>query len=289
MNIKKLTLNSAGYPPLLAELGKSAPKQLYHVGGALTELLQRPAVTIVGSRRISLYGQRVTAQLAKEIAEQGIVIVSGLAYGVDAVAQRAALEAGGLCIAVLPSPLDNIAPVRNRQLATDILEAGGALVSEYASGEPPVKQNFIARNRIMAGLTKVTVITEAAAGSGARHTARYAFDHNRTVLAVPGSIYSEVSVGTNNMLKSPLASPVTELQDVLTALGLAAHQTKPRQVKGSNANEQKLLDLMLQGISDGDQLLQKSGLSVSHFAQSLTMLEISGKIRALGANHWAIY
>lgn len=288
MEINKLTLNSTDYPPRLRHI-PAKPKVLYHVGAPLNELLKRKALAIVGTRRMSIYGEQVTRKFAKELAEQGVVIISGLALGVDGMAHQAALEAGGLCIAVLPCPLDKIVPASNRQLAQAILDSGGALVSEYPPGEHPVKQYFIARNRIMSGLSDAVLITEAGAKSGARHTADFALDQGRNIMAVPGNITNINSVTVNNLIKTSKASAVTEPQDVLNILGLESHATNARHVKGSNANEQKLLDLMLAGHTDGDELLERSGLELSRFNQALTMLEIGGKVRPLGMNNWTIY
>jgi len=286
MIINKLTFKSKGYPEPLRNM-KGAPKQLYHTGAPLDELLKRPRVTIVGSRNISVYGERVTRELASQLAEQGVVIISGLAFGVDAVAHRAALEVDGLCIAVLPSPLDNIVPVSNVSLAQEILQRGGALVSEYAPSEFPQKQNFIARNRIMSGLGQIVVITEAAEKSGSLHTSRFAGEQGITVMTVPGEIYKPGSVGTNNLIKSG-AGVITSVDDVLHELGLIRHETVAKKVIGRNKNEQILLDLMLRGLSEGEDLLNQSSLEVSEFNIALTMLEIGGKIRPLGANNWAI-
>jgi DNA processing protein len=286
MNIKKLTLNSPGFPELLRHI-PSKPKQLY-VTGNLQGLLTMRRVAIVGSRLISPYGEQVTVEFAKQLAGQGIVIVSGLAYGVDAVAHKAALDAGGYCIAVLPGPLDNIVPVYNRRLADRILETGGALVSEYPPGDVPFRQNFVARNRLMAGLADAVLVTEAAAQSGTRHTVNFAFDQDRLVFAVPGNIYAPGSAGTHHFIKIDKAALVTDYKDIMAALGIEVHRTKPRKVRGSNPNEQILLDIMLQGVSAGDELLLKSDLPVQKFNQAMAMLEISGKIRPLGANYWAI-
>lgn len=287
MNIKKLTLSSTEYPELLRQI-PSRPKQLYIAGSALPELMKRPRVAIVGSRKMTVYGEKVTRKLARELAEQGIVIISGLALGVDALAHEAALSVGGLCIAVLPCPLDKIVPATNLNLAGQILDGGGVLVSEYAPGEVPYKQNFIARNRLMSGLADAILITEATVKSGSIHTANFAIKQGRDVLAVPGNIDWDSSVGCHNLIKTG-AGLVTSYKDVLHALGLTGHQTVARDVRGRNAHEQAVLDLMLQGINEGDELLRRSDLTTSEFSQVLTMLEIGGKIRALGANNWAIY
>lgn len=283
MNINKLTVTSADFPEALRQLAQP-PAAIFYSGRPLKELLAKPRVAIVGSRLISPYGRQVTARLAGELAEQGIVIVSGLAIGVDAAAHQAALEAGGTALAVLPGPVDTPMPASNRRLAQQILEQGGTLVSEYASGMRTQKHHFIARNRLVAGLSDAVLITEAAQKSGSLHTARFTLEQGKEVLAVPGNITSAGSVGANNLIKAG-AIPVTDTQDVLHALGLKADLAE-RQSVGSTPQEQTLLDLLQTGLSDGSQLLQRSGFSASQFNQTLTMLEISGKIRSLGANHW---
>ena len=287
MNIKKLTLKSADFPEVLRHI-PSPPKVLYYSGVPLNDLLKRPRVAIVGSRNVSVYGQRVTTQLAGQLAEQGVVIVSGLALGVDCLAHAAALENGGLAIAVLPGPLERIVPATNRRLARAILEKGGALVSEYAVDAHTYKQNFIARNRLMSGLAQAVLITEAAEKSGSLHTANFALQQGRDVLAVPGSIFNKGSVGTNNLIKTG-ATPVTSYLDVMHALGFKPHKTHINEVKGRNAHEQTVLDLLLRGVSEGDELLERSRLSTSEFNQVLTMLEVGGKIRPLGSNQWGLH
>ena len=216
------------------------------------------------------------------------MIVSGLALGVDCIAHQATLDASGLAIAVLPSPLDAIAPSSNRRLGQEIIDKGGALVSEYDSGVHPVKQYFIARNRLVSGLADAVLITEAAEKSGSLHTARFALEQGKDVLAVPGNITNSGSVGTNNLIKSG-ATPVTSYLDVLHVLGLEGHQAIAHEIKGRNAYEQRVLELVLQGVNEGEELLRQSDLSASEFNQVLTMLEISGKVRSLGANRWSLY
>ncbi len=286
MKINKLTLSSSRFPKTLSQQ-VGMPQILYHMGAPLESLLSRPRVAIVGSRSISTYGSQVTSRLAQELAKQGLVIVSGLAIGADRQAHKSALEVGGLSIAVLPSPLDNIVPYANRHLAQTILNKGGALVSEYPTGVPPLKQNFVARNRIVAGLSQAILITEASEKSGTLHTARFALDQGKEVLAIPGPITTPGSVGTNNLIKTG-ATLVTSYKDVLYALGMHQRISPQKNIRGRNANEQIIIDLMIQGISDAEIILNKSQLSIKGFNQAMTMLEVGGLIRALGANHWAI-
>lgn len=287
MDINQLKIGSRNYPKPL-KLIASPPQILFHCGADLSELLKRPRLAIVGSRNVSVYGRQVTARLARELAEQGIVIISGLALGVDAIAHTAALDAGGLTIAVLPSPIDQTYPASNAQLARRIIASGGAVVSEYDEVTYSFKTNFVARNRIVAGLAQAVLITEAAEKSGSLHTARFALEQGKDVLAVPGNITNIGSVGTNNLIKAG-ALPVTDYKDVLHAMDLRPHHTLPKDVKGRNANEQTVIDLLIQGNNDGDVLLKKSQLSISDFNQVMTMLEIGGKIRALGANKWSLH
>ena len=287
MVINQLKINGKDFPKAL-KLIASPPQILFHTGADIGELLKRPRIAIVGSRNVSVYGRQVTAKLARELAEQGIVVISGLALGVDAIAHTAALDCGGLTIAVLPSPLDRPYPASNANLARRIVANGGALVSEYSEDVYTFKTNFVARNRLVAGLSQAVLITEAAEKSGSLHTARFALEQGKDVLAIPGNITNIGSVGTNNLIKAG-AIPVTDYIDVLNAMNLKPHNTKPKDVKGRNTNEQTVIDLIIQGINDGDELFKASGLDISAFNQVITMLEIGGKIRALGNNKWTLH
>lgn len=275
------------YPERLRQIA-SPPKHLYHIGAPLKGLLDQPAVAIVGTRKISPYGRQTTMEFTRELARHGLVIVSGLALGLDALAHKVALENDGACIAVLPCPLEKIVPATNRRLAESILKNGGALVSEYPEGEWPKPQNFIARNRLVSGLADVVLIPEAGAKSGALYTANFAVEQGKHVLVVPGSIYAPGSEGVNNLLRQGQAGAATSSADILSVLGLRQHKARSDKVKGSNASEQAVLDLMLSGISEGHVLLEESGLDVSLFNQTLAMLELGGLIRPLGADNWAI-
>lgn len=280
-----LTLRNSQIPSRLLRLAQP-PAQLY-VDGELAPLLGRPCVGIVGSRKVSAYGRAVTERFARELAAQGIVIVSGLALGVDSIAHQAALDAGGLTIAVLPSSVNEVYPSSHRVLAKQIVNREGALVSEYVDGTPAFKENFIARNRIIAGLSNALVVTEAALKSGSLHTARFALEQGKDVLAVPGPITSETSVGTNNLIKAG-ATPITEVADIFYAMKLQPTALQKPRVRGDTPEEQIILDLITGGLNDGVALAVQSELDARIFNQSLTMLEIAGKIRSGGANTWTL-
>lgn len=267
-----------------------APRQLFARAGSedtYDHIMSRRRVAIVGSRAMSPYGMEVTERLARELAAHGIVIISGLAIGVDGIAHRAALQAGGIGLAVLPTSLHNIHPASHINLAQQLVDNGGMLVTEYSETAPVFKTNFVARNRIVTGLAEAVLVTEAAEKSGTLHTATFAHDQGVDVLAVPGNITSPTSAGTNHLLKTG-ATPVTCTKDVLRHLGIPVKRTVSKRVRGANAAEQHLIDLLEQGTSDGNELLMASGLSVEVFNHHLTMLEISAKIHPLGANRWAL-
>lgn len=284
MKINKVSKQHKQYPAYLKEIA-SVPKQLFYLGEAPADYL--PAVTIVGSRKTSRYGQEITYKLAFDLAKAGITIVSGLALGVDGIAHKAAVEAGGRTIAVMACGLDKIYPASHRNLAIEILKKGGTILSEYEAGMPALKQNFIARNRIVSALSDMVIITEAAEASGSLVTARFALEQNKQVGAVPGNVTSGLSVGTNNLIKSG-AHIITEAEDVLNLLGLQSAEKARQEVFAENESEQKIIDLMKTGVTELDKLQQQSKLDPAEFSQTITMLEIADKIRPLGAAHWTL-
>jgi DNA processing protein len=282
MKINKLTLNSPLLPSELSDI-PSPPKELFYKG-SLEEFSSAPRLAVVGSRKVSAYGRAVTERLVQRLVEQGVVIISGLALGVDSVAHSAALDAGGRTYAVLANGLHTIYPSSHIHLAKRMLEHGGAIISEYPEGTPGLRQQFIARNRLISGLSEAVLITEAAEKSGSLHTAQFALEQGRTVFAVPGNITSATSAGTNNLIKAG-ALPVTDPSDVLSAMGWDTN-LKPQQIIAGSPAELAVLTAMKSGITDSAELLVASKLDVQEFNQTLTMLEIQGRIRPLGAGHW---
>ncbi len=262
------------------------PKTLYYIGTLPEKRI--PTIAIVGTRKPTTYGTEVTNRLTHDLAAKGVVVVSGLALGVDALAHKAALDAKGVTIAVLPCGLNKIAPATNRGLAISILKKGGALVSEYPDTEViSWKSNMHQRNRIVSGLSDAILITEASARSGTLNTAAHALAQGKTVFVVPGNITSPSSAGCNALLKQG-ATPVTEAADVLQVI--APHLITAQNILalGSNPLESKIIKLLNDGLRDGEQIQRELSLSTSEFNTALTMLELSGAIRPLGANQWAL-
>jgi len=287
MNIQKINENAHGYPEKLQDLA-STPKQLYLVGNTelLTPIETRPLIAIVGTRSPTLYGEQVTRQFASELAAAGAIVVSGLALGIDAIAHKAVVDQGLPTIAVQARGLDGIYPIENHELGKAIVNNNGLLVSEYAAGVGAFKQNFIARNRIVAALSDGVVVTEAGESSGTSHTVRFAEQTNRPIMAVPGPITSTHSAGTNNMLRSG-AIAVTCVQDILNSISLTS-KIKLQPIKAESREEQRLIDLMNEGISQSEELISKSKLSASEFANIISLMEIAGKVVNLGAGNWVL-
>jgi DNA processing protein len=279
MQISKLAVTDPAYPDQLRQIA-SPPQRLFICG----QLPDAPMVAIVGTRRPTDYGRRVTYQLASELAQAGIAIVSGLAYGLDAVAHQAALDAGGKTVAILAGGLDVIYPAGHRRLAQDILTKGGALVSENDSDSMSFKSSFPARNRIISGLSLAVIVPEA--GSGSMITASHALGQDRLVMAVPGNITSYPSAGPNNLIKAG-AIPITDSSDVLAALDFKK-VGQPSVAIPKSSEEALILDLMKQGLSKTDELIRQSQLPAAQFANVISLMEITGKVRNLGAGNWIV-
>jgi DNA processing protein len=282
VNIHKL--NASQLPSCLAELHRP-PKKLFWAGQPIDNWLQTPKLAIVGNRKMSSYGKQVTETLAAAAARAGVTIISGLAYGVDAAAHTAALNAGGICVAVLPTSLDKIYPSAHHILAERIARQG-SLISEYSVDEPIRHFNFIARNRIISGLSDAILITEAALRSGSLATANFGLEQGKTVLAVPGNINQPGSGGCNNLIKSG-AIPVTSIDDIFMAMAIKASVPQLVIFRGT-LHEETLYKLISAGVYDQDNLAIQSQLKGPELSNALTGLELSGYIRPAGAGNWTL-
>ena len=271
-DVRRLRRRDRAFPPLLAAI-HDPPRELYLRGAGALETLARPAVAVVGARACSAYGRSVARTLGRELAAAGLVVVSGMARGIDGEAHRGALDAGGITCAVLGCGIDRDYPAVHAELARRIGEHG-LLASEYEPGIEPAPWRFPARNRIIAGLCRATVVVEARERSGALITADFALEEGREVLAVPGEITSALSGGTNALLRLG-ATPVTSAADVLETFGLEPRVAAPTTV--GPAAESLLLRLQERAFT-ADELVRSSSVDPGQAAAALVELELANLI-----------
>ena len=282
---RAIAWDDPAYPARLREIAD--PPALLHVRGDIDVLSQDRAVAIVGTRRMSTYARLVTERLAGDLAGSGITIVSGMASGVDSVAHRAALEAGGPTVAVWGTGLGTVYPVANRSLARQIADQG-AIVTEYPVWMRGSAENFPQRNRIISGLVLGTIVVEAPLPSGALITARYAIEHNREIMAVPGDIFRNGSQGTNALIFRGEARAVTSAADVLDTLGISVDpvQLALHPVVEPDADERPIADQLNASPKHIDTLAQSAGLPAHRVSAILTMLELKGLARHVGGGRY---
>ena len=282
-NIKKVAPQDNEFLQRIADIDNPA-KCLWHIGNLPK---RRPTVAVVGSRKPTTYGRAVSQQLVSELARRGIIIVSGLAIGHDGLAHRTCLDAGGTTVAVIGNGLNDIYPHRNQGLANDIINSGGAIISEYPPDAPVYPSHFLERNRLISALADVVVVIEAGERSGTLNTASHALAQGREVMAVPGNITSPLSRGCNKLIAEG-ATPILSAQDILDVLNIhddsQASVQANRQIRFDSPDAQRIYDLIVAGHNDGDKLSQLSQLSASELSIALTMLELNGYIRAVGNN-----
>ncbi|OGE80712.1 MAG: DNA protecting protein DprA [Candidatus Doudnabacteria bacterium RIFCSPHIGHO2_01_FULL_46_24] len=281
LGLEALLLGEKDYPKLLAEI-PSPPPILYVRGNK--KILNDNLLAVVGSRKMTGYGRRTVEDLIPQLLNAGLDVVSGLAFGVDACSLQTTLSAGSAPIAVLASPLDNssISPRINYNLAQKIVQQG-CMISEYALGSQVYKTNFPQRNRIIAGLSLGTLVIEADEKSGSLITANYALDFNREVFAVPGPIFSDVSRGTNALIKKG-AVLVSSAADIIQALNLDV--TLQMELDENYHDETGILDLLSEP-KHIDELIRQLKLDAPTVSTNLTMLELKGRIKHVGGGTYA--
>lgn len=274
--------DDAEYPQALLELGY-APPVLFFVGRR--ELLNRPALAIVGSRNATAQGLDNARNFAQALSEAGLTIVSGLALGVDGAAHEGALRGNGSTLAVVGTGLDRVYPARHRALAHRIATEGG-LISEFAPGTPPREKNFPQRNRLISGLAQGVLVVEAALASGSLITARYAGEQGREVFAIPGSIHSPLAKGCHKLIREG-AKLVETAQDILEELGMAGVSARNLQsTTGAPISESALLVALSDDPVDIDALVARTGLAAPAVTAELTELELAGIVASLPGGRW---
>jgi DNA processing protein len=285
--INVITWEDELYPRRLKEIDQPPP--VLYLRGTL-KLEDEWAVAIVGTRRMTAYGKQVAEELAEALAQHGVTVISGLARGVDGVAHQAALRAGGRTLAVLGSGVDCIYPPEHRKLAEQIIQHGG-LLSDYPPGSPPDSINFPPRNRIISGMSTVTVVVEAGESSGALITATFAAEQGREVFAVPGNIYAPQCKGTNRLIQQG-ARPLLTVDEVLETLNVEqVHEHRSaRLMFPMDAVESALLQTLGSETMHVDEILAQSGLSIDKVSATLAMMELKGLVRHLGGmNYTAVH
>lgn len=276
------TTNGADdYPANLTGL-VGAPTTLFVRGKMLSD--DHTAVAIVGTRKITNYGKEVTQRFATRLAEYGVTIISGLAFGVDRYAHESALAAGGRCIAVLASGIDQITPVSNKWLGEQIIERGGAVISEFPPGTVLQKSYFPHRNRIISGLSRAVVVVEGAEKSGTLHTAKHAADQGKEVFAVPGQITSPLSAAPHMLIQNG-AKIAFGPEDVLTELDmqLKVDKSSITKVLPSTSEEVAIAEQIANEPLHLDELARILKMPVAKVSQTLTMMELKGSVRHLGS------
>jgi DNA processing protein len=284
--IKNISIDNKNYPKLLKKI-KNPPKILYHLGEIKNE---ENCFAIVGTRLASSYGREVALEMAGDLAEAGLTIVSGFAPGIDTFVHQAVLERKKRTIAVLGTGLDekSIYPKSNLKLAKKILETGGALISEYPPKTRGTQFTFPQRNRIISGLSLGVLVVEAKEKSGALITANFAFEQKRKVFAIPGPIHSLNSRGCHYLIKRG-AKLVENANDILEELNLPGLSTKKEKtIIGDNEEENLILEALREEALYIDKIIEKTKLSAAKVASILSVLEIKGKVRNLGRNVYSL-
>lgn len=281
-----ITLRDDEYPPSLRSLG-DAPPVLYIKGTLLPD--DQRAIGIVGTRKATPYGRDIAAQFSKVLASHRVAVISGLAHGIDAAAHRGALEGHGRTIAVLGNGIDTVYPPDHRELAKAIT-GQGALITEFPIGAKPEARHFPRRNRLISGLALGILVVEAPLQSGALITADFAIEQGREVFAVPGSIHSHASSGTNRLIQEG-AKLVTSVEDILEELNIAHEKRQTHQVAREVSPDSPLEAEILKHLSADplhiDDLVRLAGLPVSTVNSMLTILELKGAVRAVGSHSYS--
>ncbi|MGI6740214.1 MAG: DNA-processing protein DprA [Brevefilum sp.] len=283
-NVTVLTFLDHDYPDLLREIDQAPP--VIYLKGALTPT-DAFSVAVVGTRKVSDYGQQVTRDTCTYLAARGLTIVSGLARGVDALAHQHALKAGGRTIAVLGSGVDVIYPPEHRKLASAIVE-NGALISDYPLGTQPEGINFPPRNRIISGLSLATVVIEAGDRSGALITADFALEQGREVFAVPGNVLSPVSRGTNRLIQNGAYAMISP-QDVFDVLNLDQIDAKKdaRRLLPTDDIEARILQVIDYQPKHIDEICNETDLAIEKVSAALTLMELKGMLQHVGGMRYA--
>lgn len=316
MKINQIRPLEANFTEVLDSIALKA-KMLYFIGKMPENVVK--TVGIVGARKCTSYGEKIAYEAGFELAKAGVLVVSGLAYGIDSVAARGALDAGGKTVAVLGTPIDRIYPEEHLELAKEIVASGGAIISEYAPRDKGIlremglleetvelgpdeirregrrmtncRTSFLYRNRLIAGLSDAVLVAEATERSGSLNTASHTIEQGKDLFAAPGDITRKTSAGCNRLISqgAHLYSRPEDILEVLFPGGLSGEKkSKKMPVFSGSPVERAVVSEIVAGNIDGEKIIEKLKLSVSEFSQAITMLEIRGLVRPLGMNNWEL-
>jgi len=286
--VKIVTIADPAYPKLLKQI-YDPPFIIYYRGHL--DIFENYLLAVVGTRKYTDYGRQVTEKIVRDLVNAGLATTSGLAYGIDTLAHAATLEAGGQTAAVLASGLDrqNIYPAQNRYLADKIEGQGGIILSEYPLGTMPLRHHFPQRNRLISGLSLATLVIEAGEKSGAVITAMHALEQNREVFAIPGSIYSAYSAGTNSLIKLG-AKLVAGASDIIESLNLAdaVNAMESKKIIPESTEEKLILEHLNYEPRHVDEIKNLTKLDTSVINSTLTLMEMKGMIKNLGSMRYVL-
>jgi len=282
--IKSISGFEEGYLKPLSHLAQ--PPATLYIRGELPKK-RAPTVAIIGTRRPTAYGKEITHQIASALARRGVVIVSGLAFGIDAAAHQAALDAGGTTLALMPGGLHEVYPRTHRQLGKDIVVHGGALISEYPPGTEARRYHFLARNRLISGVADAILIPEATERSGTLSTVAHALEQNKEIFAVPGPITSLTSRGPNKLIQQG-ARVATCAEDILEVVAPELLETDAHTPLGDSPLEQQIIDSVTVGIRDQNEIGRILHTPADELLRTLTIMELKGTLKHLGGGRWTV-
>ncbi len=285
LQINVITIADASYPAPLKEI--FSPPAVLYLKGYLQDSWNL-ILAVVGTRNTTSYGRQVTPTIVEHVTKAGIAIVSGMALGIDTIAHRSSVDSGGHTIAVLGSGIDILYPRTNTGLAQDILNSGGALISEYPPGTEPHKQHFPARNRIISGLSRGVLVIEGGEDSGSLITARCALDQNREIMAVPGNILQNTAKGPNSLIKMG-ASVITCAADILEIYNIKNALSGEKAIIKPETDEEKLIvSILVKKPLHIDEILQACTLETSIISSTLAIMEMKGMVKNLGGKYYTL-
>lgn len=288
--VQFLTVSDKEYPSLLKQI-KNPPIVLYTKGNYKFDSIDYRTIAVVGTRKITQYGKEVTEMFTRDLVDAGFIIVSGLAMGVDAVAHQTTIDHKGKTIAVLGCGVDCCTPVENEHLYDQILQSGGAIISEYPLGQPPTIGSFPSRNRIIAGLSEAVLVTEGAEDSGAIITASNAASLYRPVFAIPGSITSSLSKGPYKLIQQG-AKMVTKSEDILKELKVQNLKlkaiTQNSKLRDVTDEERKILEILENESLGFDEIVRKSGFDSARIGSLLSIMEMKGMVKSLEGGMFSV-